>query len=234
MITVAKILLIDDEEDLVALLKDSLEREGHIVLTARDGFEGIALAQQQPDLIILDIMMPKLDGYEVCGRIRELVACPIIFLSAKQTEADRVRGLVLGGDDYMTKPFSLKELLARVEAHLRRDKRAFLKQHEKGGWLSFQNLTINLRAHQIKLNNVPVPLTKREFEIVELLALHPKQVFSKEQIYEKIWGYDAEGDANTVVEHVRNIRSKLGEVDAYTQYIATVWGIGYRWEQKSL
>nr|WP_281364160.1 response regulator transcription factor [Thermoactinomyces mirandus] len=231
-LVMGKILIIDDEEDLVALLKDSLERKGHTVLTAYDGAKGAELARQQPELIILDIMMPGMDGYEVCRKIRDIVLCPIIFLSAKQSEADKIKGLALGGDDYVAKPFGLKELLARVEAHLRREKRAiFLNDAGKRVLLHFKNLTIDLKSRRIYIHNEEIMFTKREFEIIELLSLHPGQVFSKEQIYEKIWGYDAEGDCSTVTEHVKNIRAKLAEFDHDTEYISTVWGIGYRFNR---
>jgi len=155
------------------------------------------------------------------------------ILSAKQSETDRIKGFALGGDDYVIKPFSLKELLARVEAHLRREKRAILLNEErKRVLLNFKNLTIDLKSRQVQINNTALTLTKREFDIIELLALHPGQVFSKEQIYEKIWGYDAEGDSATIAEHVKKIRAKFSAVDPNTQYITTVWGIGYRWERR--
>ena len=228
----SKILIIDDEEDLVTLLKDSLESRGHIVLTAYDGENGIKKAQEQPDIIILDIMMPGVDGYEVCRKIRDLVLCPIIFLSARQSETHKLKGLSLGGDDYLIKPFSLNELLARIDAHLRREKRAiFLSSSNKRVLLYFGRMTVDLKSRQVKINDNIVSLTKREFEILELLLLHPGQVFSKEQIYEKIWGYDAEGDSSTVTEHVKNIRAKIAKFDKATEYISTVWGIGYRFNK---
>ena len=228
----SKILIIDDEEDLVTLLKDSLESRGHIVLTAYDGENGIKKAQEQPDIIILDIMMPGVDGYEVCRKIRDLVLCPIIFLSARQSETHKLKGLSLGGDDYLIKPFSLNELLARIDAHLRREKRAiFLSSSNKRVLLYFGRMTVDLKSRQVKINDNIVSLTKREFEILELLLLHPGQVFSKEQIYEKIWGYDAEGDSSTVTEHVKNIRAKIAEFDRDIEYISTVWGIGYRFNK---
>ncbi|NMA61556.1 MAG: response regulator transcription factor [Firmicutes bacterium] len=228
----AKILIIDDEQDLVALLKDSLEAKGHTVLTAYDGLNGLEQIKRQPDLIILDIMMPHIDGYELCRRIRDSISCPILFVSAKQGETDRIKGFALGGDDYIVKPFSLQELLARVEAHLRRENRAMLQnQSEIRNWLHFRNLTIDLKGRQARVKNDVLSLTKREFDILELLALHPGQVFSKDQIYEKVWGYDADGDASTVVEHIKNIRGKISEKDPNTSYITTVWGIGYKWER---
>jgi len=231
-ISMSKILIIDDEEDLVTLLKDSLESRGHIVLTSYDGENGIKKAQEQPDIIILDIMMPGIDGYEVCRRIRDVVLCPIIFLSAKQSETDKIKGLALGGDDYIIKPFSLNELIARIEAHLRREKRAvFLNNSNKRVLISFGKLSVDLKSRQVKINDNIITLTKREFEILELLLMHPGQVFSKEQIYEKVWGYDAEGDSSTVTEHVKNIRAKIAEFDRDIEYISTVWGIGYRFNK---
>lgn len=229
----ARILIIDDNQDLVSLLKDELENRGHQVLTALDGEEGMLLAQLEPDLIILDIMMPGKDGYDVCRSIRSTVHCPILFLSAKQSETDRIKGLALGGDDYILKPFSLPELLARVDAHLRRERRALsLKLGGEGEWISLGSLAINLQARQAAVAGTLLSLTKREFDILELLALNPGQAFSREQIYERIWGYDAEGDVATVTEHIKNIRAKIASVDPQTQYIGTVWGIGYRWEKR--
>lgn len=228
----SKILIIDDEEDLVNLLKDSLESRGHSVLTAYDGENGIKKAQEQPDIIILDIMMPGLDGFEVCRRIRDVVLCPIIFLSAKQSETDKLKGLALGGDDYLIKPFSLNELLARIDAHIRREKRAVLLNKEsKKVLIHFGKLAIDLKSRQVKVNDNFISLTKREFDILEMFIMHPGQVFSKEQIYEKIWGYDAEGDSSTVTEHVKNIRAKIAKFDKATEYISTIWGIGYRFNK---
>lgn len=227
----SKILIIDDEIDLVNLLKDSLENREHTVLTAFDGEEGIRKAKEQPDIIILDIMMPGIDGYEVIRRIRDAIFCPIIFLSAKQSETDMIKGLALGGDDYLTKPFSLNELLARIDAHLRREKRTIFNNNSgKKVFINFGRLSVDLKSKQAKINDNIISLTKREFEILELLIMHPGQVFSKEQIYEKVWGYDAEGDSSTVTEHVKKIRAKIAEFDD-TEYISTVWGIGYRFNK---
>jgi len=226
-----KILIIDDEEDLVTLLKDALEMRGHVVSVAFDGDSGAEQARRQPDLIILDIMMPGIDGFEVCRKIRDEVLCPILFLSAKQSEMDKIKGLALGGDDYVAKPFSLKELLARIDAHLRREKRSVLRKDPgQEGWLRFGRLTIDLKSRQAKMDGRPVSFTRKEFDILEFLSLHPGQVFSKEQIYEKVWGYDAEGDSATVTEHVKKIRAKLSRYDPDTAYISTVWGIGYRFK----
>lgn len=229
----SRILIIDDEEDLVHLLKDSLEGKGHQVFTAYDGETGVKKARvQQPDLIILDIMMPGMDGYEVCRKIRDEVLCPILFLSAKQSEADKLRGLALGGDDFLIKPFSLKELMARIEAHLRREQRAiFLNQSHQRVWIHIGKLSVDLKSRQAKIDGKDLSLTRREFDILEFLLMHPGQVFSREQIYEKVWGCDAEGDSSTVTEHMKNLRAKIAAFDPDTEYISTVWGIGYRFEK---
>ncbi|AFK87268.1 MULTISPECIES: response regulator transcription factor [Thermoanaerobacterium] len=228
----SKILIIDDEKEIADLLKDSLERKGNTVLTAYNGKEGIEKAKDMPDLIVLDIMMPDIDGYEVCSKIRDTVICPIVFLSAKQSEMDRIKGFALGGDDYVVKPFSLKELLARIDAHLRREKRAILLNEEgKRALLNFKNISIDLKSREVMVKGAPIELTKKEFDVLELLSLHPGQVFSKEQIYEKVWGFDAEGDTTTVTEHIKNIRAKIENFDPDTEYIKTVWGIGYKWEK---
>lgn len=228
----ARILIADDEKDLVRLLKDTLEAQGHQILVAYDGPTALEKAYSQPDLIILDIMMPGLDGYAVCRQIRDIVPCPIIFLSARQSEMDKVKGLALGGDDYITKPFGLKELSARIAAHLRREQRAILQSESREKrHLAFPGLIIDLQSRECKVHGKPIALTKREFDILELLALHPGQVFSRDQIYEKIWGYDAEGDSATVAEHIKNIRSKFSKYAAGTEYISTVWGIGYRFNK---
>ncbi|WP_416198266.1 MAG: DNA-binding response regulator, OmpR family, contains REC and winged-helix (WHTH) domain [Sporanaerobacter sp.] len=222
------ILVVDDEKDLVMIIKDSLEANGYNVLTAYNGFDGIELSRKKPDLIILDIMMPDIDGFNVCNLIRDNIDCPILFLSAKDSEVDKIKGLAIGGDDYITKPFSLKELVSRVKAHLRRERRKAKK--EDNSYLNFKNLSIDLKGLNVKVNNEDINLTKREFQIVELLALNPGQVFSKDQIYEKIWGYDGLGDTSTVTEHIKKIRFKISSIDKENKYIETVWGLGYKWE----
>lgn len=214
------------------LLEDQLKAKGHEVLVAYDGHKGIELSQNQPDLIILDIMMPGADGFEVCRTIRDDVLCPIIFLSAKQSEKDKIRGLTLGGDDYVVKPFGLWELMARIQANLRREKRSqYINTENKRTKLYFGKLHLDIRGRAVKINGANIALTKREYDIVELLALHAGQVFSREHIYEKIWGYDAEGDSATVVEHIKKIRSKFADVMPSVAYISTVWGIGYKWNR---
>lgn len=227
------ILMIDDEKELVELLSDELEDRGHQVYAAYDGMEGIRLAKKtQPDLIILDIMMPGADGFEVCRSIREDVMCPIIFLSARRSEVDKLKGFALGGDDFVTKPFGLKELLARIEANLRRERRSqYREMKNPRSKLYFGELSLDMEARELRGKGMDVNLTRREYEIVELLALHAGQVFSREQIYEKVWGLEANGDNTTVSEHIKKIRAKLTNVDSRTEYITTVWGIGYKWNK---
>ena len=227
----SKILIIDDETDLVMLLEDELKAKGHEVLTAYDGQKGIELSRKQPDLIILDIMMPGMDGFEVCRAIRDDVLCPVIFLSARQSETDKIRGLTLGGDDYITKPFGLQELMAKIEADLRRERRSqYMNAENKRSKLYFEKLCLDMRERTVRVDGKDIDLTKREYDIVELLALHAGQVFSREQIYEKVWGYDSEGNSSTVVERIKKIRAKFSAA-ADKEYISTVWGIGYKWKK---
>lgn len=228
----SKILIVDDERELVDLLEKKLKSKGHEVLIAYNGNDGIELAKKQPDLIILDIMMPGADGFEVCSTIRDDVVCPIIFLSAKQSETDKIKGLTLGGDDYIVKPFGLRELMARIEANLRREKRSqYINVENKRPKMYFGKLCLDIQERAVKIDGVDVHLTKREYDIVELLALHAGQVFSREQIYEKVWGYDSEGEDSTVVERVKKIRAKFSVVTPKIEYISTVWGIGYKWNK---
>lgn len=229
----SKILIIDDEKDLVFLLEKKLKEKGYKVLTAYDGKTGIRLAKEMPDLIILDIMMPYVDGFEVCRTIRNDVLCPILFLSARQSEADKIKGFNLGGDDYITKPFGLREIIAKIEANLRREKRSqYINAENLRSKLFFGQLTLNIIERTVRIKNEYIPLTKIEYEIVELLALHAGQIFTKEQIYEKVWGYDGIGDNTTVVERIKKIRAKFSAVILNEQYISTVWGIGYRWNKQ--
>lgn len=226
-----RILICDDEKEIVDFIEDALVDDGYEVITAYDGDMAVSMINKQPDLILLDIMMPGKDGYEVCNKIRDKVNCPIIFLSAKQDEMDKLKALALGGDDYITKPFSIRELKARVSAHIRRERRTY--QGERRNIIYFGSLSIDISSRELYYDNekTEVRFTKKEFDIIELLCLHPMQVFSKEQIYEKIWGYDAEGDSSSVAEHVKNIRNKLLVINENLDYISTVWGVGYKWEK---
>lgn len=219
-----KILIVDDEADIVTMLQNYFTMKGYEVLTAKNGLEAIEKAESGPDLILLDINMPDLDGMEVCGRIRNFVCCPILFLTARIEEADKIKGFGVGGDDYIVKPFSLEELGARVSAHIRRERRG----REAAKVHLDDTLAIDYTEKSLYYNGNLIPLAKKEFDIVELLSRHRGQVFDKERIYELVWDYDSEGDASVIAEHVRRIRAKCREAGA-GQYIETVWGIGYRW-----
>lgn len=227
-----KILIVDDEPEIVEFIQDALTDEGYEVITASNGDQVFEQLGAKPDLIILDVMMPGLDGWEVCRAIRGLVTCPILFLSARQSEEDRIKGLMVGGDDYMLKPFSIKEMKARIRAHLRREQRNGMGQSSRS-IIHYGELTLDAGSYQLFIRNRQVPLTVREFEIVQFLLMHPHQVFTREQIYEKVWGFDAEGDSSTVTEHVKKIRAKFTEVAPDQSYISTVWGVGYKWGGQS-
>lgn len=223
----SRILVVDDEEEIVSLIQEALEDEGYDVVTAKSGQEAIAAATEHLDLILLDVMMPDYDGYEVCKKIRDQVECPIVFLSARDRETDRVKGLIVGADDYLVKPFGIRELKARVHAHLRRDLR---KQEAPRHILKFGELSIDLKGYTVSFREEAYPFTHREFEIIQLLAIHKGQVFSKDQIYEKVWGLEACGDSLTVTEHVKKVRAKLAIIDPAHTYISTIWGVGYKWD----
>ncbi len=219
-----KILVVDDEQDIRRLLKEYLELEGYLVYTAENGTEALEKIKHNPELILLDVNMPDMDGYEVCEKIRDYINSPILFLTARTEEKDRINGLKSGGDDYIVKPFSMEELLARVEAHLRREER----KHQKSNVYISQDLTVDFLGHQVLYEGEDVGLTKTEYLILELLLTHSGQVFEKEQIYEKVRGFDGEADAGIVAEHIRRIRNKLGACGE-KKYIETVWGVGYKW-----
>lgn len=219
-----RILIVDDEKDIVSMLRTFFESRGFFVLSALNSAEALKQAEHKPDIILLDINMPGTDGLEVCRRIRDHISCPILFLTARIEEADMVKGFAVGGDDYIEKPFSLVELEARVNAHLRREAR-----HNFEAQVKFSdNLTIDYSERCLFFDGKRMGLAKKEFDIVELLSQNPGQVFDKERIYERIWGYDSEGDSSVVAEHIRRIRAKIA---AYTDkvYIETVWGCGYKW-----
>lgn len=218
------ILVVDDEIMLTNLLQDHLQNNGYTVYTANTAADALDLLRYQPNLILLDINMPDMDGLELCKNIRSHVICPIIFLTARITETDKINGLQVGGDDYITKPFSLAELTARISAHLRREER----RNNAPDLMSSQGLLINLFARTVSYNGTEIVFSKREFDILEFLMTNANQVFDKERIYEAVWGYDAEGDSNVIKEYVRKIRAKLQKVTA-KEYIETVWGVGYKW-----
>ena len=219
-----KILVADDEKDVVSLLRDYLELQGYCVYSAYNGAQAIEAASNQPDLILLDVNMPEADGFEVCERLRDHISCPILFLTARVEDADKIRGFAAGGDDYIIKPFSLEELGARIAAHIRRDHRTSAAANTR----FFGNIVINYTAKTVSAGDTVLDLTKKEYGIIEILSLNTGQIFDKERIYEKIWGYDAEGDSTVVAEHIRRLRAKLAK-HGEEQHITTVWGMGYKW-----
>lgn len=221
-----RLLIADDDEELVKMLKSYLEIKGFEILTAGDGLEVLEKLSKNPDLILLDINMPHMDGIEVCRKIRNETACPILFLTARVEEQDRVNGLLSGGDDYITKPFSLKELEARITAHLKREERQKFRtssRYENGLWIDYA-------GKEVRFEGKEIPLIRLEYEIVEFLSAHPGQVFDRERIYERVCGYNAEGDSRVVTELVRRIRKKFS-VCLKDKVIETVWGSGYRWKK---
>lgn len=219
-----KILVIDDEKMILNMLKRNFEMEGYSVFTAKSAKEALKQLDCHPDIILLDINMPGMNGMELCGLIREHITCPILFLTARVSEQDKVNGLMAGGDDYITKPFHMNELLARVMAHLRREERRLAAANIRFGG----KLMIDYNSHAVFWEKKQLDFSKKEFEIIRFLSMNAGMVFDRETIYEKLWGYDGEGDSIVVKEHIRKIRNKLA---VYTdkQYIETVWGVGYKW-----
>ncbi len=218
-----KILIVDDEPGIVEMLQSYFAAE-YQVLTASSGTEALQKAAANPDLILLDINMPGLDGLSVCRQLRDHLNCPILFLTARIEQSDKIVGFAAGADDYIVKPFDLDELAARVQAHLRREQR----RQGKASVRFFGDLTIDYNAREVTVQGQNVPLSKREFEIVALLSLHPGQVFDREHIYEAVWGIDGAGNSDTIMEHIRKIRAKLAACTMHS-YIETVWGCGYKW-----
>ena len=218
----ANILVVDDEPGIVSVIKRALESDGHRVSGFNSTDEIDIRNLNYYDLALLDIMMPGEDGYQFCERIRNKVDIPIIFLSAKILEEDITHGLEIGADDYIIKPFRVAELRARVNAHLRREHR------EKTHFLNFESCSLDLDAKRLLASDTEIPLTKTEFSICEFLAKHPGMVFTREQIFEEVFGMDKESDSTTISTHIANIRTKLDK--AGIQPITTVWGTGYKWE----
>lgn len=219
-----KILVVDDDKELLKMLDSYFSLKSYIVITADNGLEALKKIKENPDIILLDVNMPGLDGIEVCRRIRDSVSCPIIFLTAKVEEQDRVLGLLSGGDDYILKPFSLKELDARIIAHLKREERS----HQKTEQRFYGELSIDYARKLVRIKTCKLELTKLEYAIIEFLSINPGIVFDKERIYEKVCGCEADGDSRVVTELIRRIRKKLQE-QTETEYIETVWGMGYKW-----
>ncbi|HHU08057.1 MAG TPA: response regulator transcription factor [Clostridiaceae bacterium] len=223
-----KILVVDDEPNIVDILEENLSREGYTILKAYDGATALQIVlDEQPDLILLDCMLPRMDGFEVCKRIRQKSSVPIIMLTAKSEEIDKVLGLELGADDYITKPFSVREVLARVRALFRRVQYSENEQIDSDQVLVFGDLEIDQAGYQVSYKGTPIELTLREFELIRFLARHEGQVFSREELLEKVWGYEYYGDVRTVDVTVRRTREKLEPDQNHYQYLLTKRGVGY-------
>lgn len=223
------IMVIDDEIEILDMLKRYFSLEGYHVITAAGGKEALQKLAKQPDLILLDINMPDMDGLSLCKSIRNFVSCPILFLTANAEDSDKIKGFGAGGDDYIVKPFSIDELGARVSAHLRRESRIQVKSSV----LFDEKLAIDYFERAVYWNGNEIPFLKKEFDIIEVLSQNPGQVFDRERLYEAAWGLDGSGNNTVVAEHIRKIRAKFTAAGA-KQYIETVWGVGYKWEKPNI
>lgn len=226
-----KILIVDDEEHIRELLKYNLEKNSYKCISAENGIDALKIVKdQKPRLVLLDLMLPKLDGYEVCKEIRkdnEISSTPIIILSAKDEEFDKILGLELGADDYITKPFSVREVLARVKAILRRTS---LHPIEKS--YTFGNLTIDFEKHEVTKNDKKIELTLKEFELLEMLIKNKGRVMTRDNLLDKIWGYEFIGETRTVDVHIRHLRQKIEDDDKNPKFIETIRGVGYRYKNE--
>lgn len=225
------VLIVDDEKEIRDLVEIYLKNEGYNTLKAETGVDALNILEHTTvDLIVLDIMMPKMDGIQACMKIREEKNMPIIMLSAKSQDMDKINGLITGADDYMTKPFNPLELMARIKSQLRRYKRLNVQHYNDVDVLEVDDLFINIATHEVKIDGIEVKLTPREFDILELLARNRGMVFSIEKIYEKVWKEEFLESDNTVMVHIRKIREKIEKDSRKPKYIKTVWGVGYKIE----
>jgi two-component system OmpR family response regulator len=231
---VNKVLVVEDDQTLLDVLKYNLAKEGYVVATAADGKQAVAVARsEKPDVIILDIMLPELDGLEVCRILRREMTVPILMLTAKSEEVDKVVGLEIGADDYMTKPFSMRELLARVRSMLRRAEMARQESGvtaKAGATVSVGDLSIEIERHIVTRSGEPVELAPKEFDLLAFLANNSGRVFSRDYLLEKVWGYDYAGGTRTVDVHMRWLRKKLESDPANPRHLITVRGVGYKFE----
>ena len=230
-----KVLIVEDDRTLLEVLQYNLAREGYDVLTAADGFAGLETARSgKPDLVILDVMLPKMDGYEVCRILRQETTVPIMMLTAKTEETDRVVGLEVGADDYVTKPFSMRELMARVRAMLRRTEMMKKEAESSAGAPAARfkvgEFEIDAARHKVSRGSMAVDLSRMEFALLEFLARNHGQVFSRDQLLERVWGYDFSGDTRTVDVHVSWLRHKIETDPAHPEHLLTVRGVGYKFE----
>ncbi len=225
------ILVIEDEANIAKLLTMYLEKDGYRVTIARDGQLGLErFEREHPDLVILDLLLPKLDGLEVCRRIRRQSFVPLLMLTAKKDETDKIVGLELGADDYMTKPFSPREMVTRVRAILRRAKQSGSMPALPDGLLEFGELKIDVPRREVRVSARPVGLTAKEFDLLRTLAGAPGKVFTRDALLNQVWGYDYYGDARTVDVHIGTLRKKIEPLPSTPRWIKTVWGIGYKFE----
>lgn len=224
-----KILIVDDEKNILEIIAFNLKKEGYQVIKAADGEEGLKKAlEEDPDLILLDIMMPKMDGYEVCKKIREKKNTPIIMLTARAEEVDKVLGLELGADDYVTKPFGVRELMARVKANLRKSTfREAAAEEAAPAEGNFGRLDLNIERYEVRKDGKILDLTLREFELLKFLSAQKGQVFTRETLLEKVWGYEYYGDVRTVDVTIRRLREKIEDTPNKPTYILTKRGVGY-------
>jgi DNA-binding response OmpR family regulator len=226
---VSRILIVEDEQSIAELERDYLEINGHTADIENSGDKGLQRAlSTEYDLVILDLMLPKVDGFEICRRIRAEKDIPILMVSAKKEDIDKIRGLGLGADDYIIKPFSPGELVARVKAHLSRYERLMGRKEAKNDEIRIRGLLIDKTARRVFVNDKEVVFTTKEFDLLAHLALNPNRVYSKDQLFDSIWGMDSMGDIATVTVHIRKIREKVENDPSNPQYIETIWGAGYR------
>ncbi|MCM3492095.1 response regulator transcription factor [Paenibacillus lactis] len=223
-----RIMIVEDEKEIADLLKDYLVEEHFEVIVASDGLEAVRLFREtRPQLMILDIMLPHLNGIEVCRTIRSESSIPIIMLSAKKSDVDKILGLGIGADDYVVKPFSPGEVIARVRAQLRRVNQ-LSSPMPPSDIIRHKDLELNLKAYEVSVRNQPVQCSAKEFEVLRFLVLHPNQVLTREQIFQNVWGFEERGDLNTVTVHIKKIREKIERDPANPTLIKTVWGVGYK------
>ena len=226
-----KVLIVDDEKAIVDILDYNLRKEDYETVCAYDGPEGLRMAREEnPDLMLLDVMLPGMDGWQVLREARKASNVPIIMLTAKDETFDKVLGLELGADDYIAKPFDMKELVARIKAVIRRYQTP--EKSEAGAALTFPGLTVNISQYAVTYMGNELEMPPKELELLNFLASHPNQVFTREQLLEQVWGYDFFGDSRTVDVHVKRLREKLGEGEKLGWQIKTVWGVGYKFEVK--
>ena len=226
-----RILIIEDEESIAELEKDYLELSGFEVEIENDGAEGLKKALgEEFDLFILDLMLPGVDGFEICRKVREVKNTPIIMVSAKKEDIDKIRGLGLGADDYITKPFSPSEMVARVKAHLARYERLIGSSMPDNEIIEIRGLKIDKTARRVWVNGEEKNFTTKEFDLLTFLAQNPNHVYTKEELFNKIWDMESIGDIATVTVHIKNIREKIEFNTAKPQYIETIWGVGYRFK----